>query len=147
MTFIFRNRTIFWDIPKWNRGQTKWDGGSTTFQSKPHNPNAISFLFSPRLRFLNRGKEVHISTQSQLWMKVSNFKVFGETIGLFGLQDLCTPLVFLKDPNFNGQNMHLDWLDTKFCQGPHYNRGQSTTSWAHRRIKNPPNKIKDLSAH
>ena len=29
MTFIFRNRTIFWDIPKWNRGQTKWDGGST----------------------------------------------------------------------------------------------------------------------
>ena len=28
MTFIFRNRTIFWDISKWNRGQTKWDGGS-----------------------------------------------------------------------------------------------------------------------
>ena len=28
MTFIFRNGTIFWDIPKWNRGQTKWDGGS-----------------------------------------------------------------------------------------------------------------------
>ena len=26
MTFIFRNRTTFWDIPKWNRGQTKWDG-------------------------------------------------------------------------------------------------------------------------
>ena len=22
MTFIFRNRTIFWNIPKWNRGQT-----------------------------------------------------------------------------------------------------------------------------
>ena len=19
---------MFWDIPKWNRGQTKWDGGS-----------------------------------------------------------------------------------------------------------------------
>ena len=28
MTFIFKNRTIFWDISKWNRGQTKWDGGS-----------------------------------------------------------------------------------------------------------------------
>ena len=28
MTFIFRNRTIFWDIPKWNKGQTKWDGRS-----------------------------------------------------------------------------------------------------------------------
>ena len=32
MTFIFRNRTIFWDIPKWNRGQTKWDGGSIDFK-------------------------------------------------------------------------------------------------------------------
>ena len=30
MTFIFRNRTIFWDIPKWNKGQTKWDGGSNS---------------------------------------------------------------------------------------------------------------------
>ena len=25
MTFIFKNMTIFWDIPKWNRGQTNWD--------------------------------------------------------------------------------------------------------------------------
>ena len=31
MTFIFRNRTIFWDISKWNRGQKKWDGGSNIF--------------------------------------------------------------------------------------------------------------------
>ena len=29
MTFIFRNRTIFWDISKWNKGQKKWDGGSS----------------------------------------------------------------------------------------------------------------------
>ena len=28
MTFIFRNRTIFWDISTWNRGQKKWNGGS-----------------------------------------------------------------------------------------------------------------------
>ena len=28
MNFIFRNRTIFWDVSKWNRGQKKWDGGS-----------------------------------------------------------------------------------------------------------------------
>ena len=33
MTFIFRNRTIFWDISKWNRWQKKWDGGSTFFYS------------------------------------------------------------------------------------------------------------------
>ena len=32
MTFIFRNRTIFWDISKWNRGQKKWDGGSIYFE-------------------------------------------------------------------------------------------------------------------
>ena len=31
MIFIFRNRTIFWDISKWNRGQTKWDGGSNFY--------------------------------------------------------------------------------------------------------------------
>ena len=31
MTFIFRNRTIFWDISKWNRGQKKWDRASTCF--------------------------------------------------------------------------------------------------------------------
>ena len=31
MTFIFRNRTIFWDIPKRNREQTKWDGGSMSY--------------------------------------------------------------------------------------------------------------------
>ena len=33
MTFIFRNWTTFWDIPKWNRGQTKWDGGSIYFSA------------------------------------------------------------------------------------------------------------------
>ena len=40
MTFIFRNRTIFWDILKWNRGQTKWDGGSNIF----HNYWPIVFI-------------------------------------------------------------------------------------------------------
>ena len=33
MTFIFKNRTIFWDISKWNRGQKKRDGGSIFFVS------------------------------------------------------------------------------------------------------------------
>ena len=28
MTSNFRNRTMFWDILKWNRGQTNQDGGS-----------------------------------------------------------------------------------------------------------------------
>ena len=46
MTFIFRNRTIFWDISKWNRGQKKWDGGSNniiiiwTREPSPHIPKA-----------------------------------------------------------------------------------------------------------
>ena len=26
MVFNFRNKTIIWDISKWNRGQTNWDG-------------------------------------------------------------------------------------------------------------------------
>ena len=33
MTFIFRNRTIFWNISKWNREQKKWDGGSTILRA------------------------------------------------------------------------------------------------------------------
>ena len=32
MIFIFRNKTIFWDISKWNRGQKKWDGGSSLLE-------------------------------------------------------------------------------------------------------------------
>ena len=31
MTFIFRNRTIFWNISKWNKRQKKWDGESIFF--------------------------------------------------------------------------------------------------------------------
>ena len=31
MTFIFRNRTIFWNISKWNKGQKKWDRESNFF--------------------------------------------------------------------------------------------------------------------
>ena len=31
MNFIFRNRTIFWDISKWNKGKKKWEGGSIIF--------------------------------------------------------------------------------------------------------------------
>ena len=34
MTSIFRNIIIFWDISKWNRGQTNWDGGSTFFVAR-----------------------------------------------------------------------------------------------------------------
>ena len=61
MTFIFRNKTIFWDISKWNRGQKKWDGGSTKhakngkFQILP--PFLVSFL-SGHLVF----SHVHIYT-------------------------------------------------------------------------------------
>ena len=34
MTFIVRNMTIFWDILKWNREQTKWDKGSNKLTSE-----------------------------------------------------------------------------------------------------------------
>ena len=34
MTFIFRNRTIFWDISKWNRGQKKVGQREYNFQGR-----------------------------------------------------------------------------------------------------------------
>ena len=44
MTFIFRNRTIFWDISKWNRGQKKWDGGSNNNNDDvSHGHKAMTF--------------------------------------------------------------------------------------------------------
>ena len=58
MTLIFRNWTTFWDIPKWNRGQTKWDGGSIrklgvghTFATlaKTNKQGSVQyFLYTPR---------------------------------------------------------------------------------------------------
>ena len=50
MTFIFRNRTIFWDIPKWNRGQTKWDGGGNQIVHKQ--AQAYSSNIYPKLEHL-----------------------------------------------------------------------------------------------
>ena len=44
MTFIFRNRTIFWDISKQNRGQTKWDGGSIILDKEWSNMAACQQL-------------------------------------------------------------------------------------------------------
>ena len=36
--------TIFWDIPKWNRGQIKWDGGSIIFENGALHFNQVYFL-------------------------------------------------------------------------------------------------------
>ena len=46
MTFIFRNKTIFWDISKWNRGQTKWDGGQTKWDGGQTNSHLSLLLTS-----------------------------------------------------------------------------------------------------
>ena len=54
MTFIFRNRNIFWDVSKWNRGQKKWDGGSNSFF-----PFSLIFFFE-KLFLYNSS---YISTQ------------------------------------------------------------------------------------
>ena len=45
MTFIFRNRTIFWDISKWNRGQKKRDGGSNIYPSFICHVNQLTGLW------------------------------------------------------------------------------------------------------
>ena len=52
MTFIFRNKTIFWDISKWNRGQKKWNG--------------MSILISPTCEFHGRNKFDHDTKDMQL---------------------------------------------------------------------------------
>ena len=39
MTFIFKNRTIFWNISKWNKGQKKWEGGSNNNNNNNNNNN------------------------------------------------------------------------------------------------------------
>ena len=53
MTFIFRNRTIFWDISKWNRRQKKWDGESITQKLKTALICFQNILFKhPKLRIM-----------------------------------------------------------------------------------------------
>ena len=50
MTLIFRNWTTFWDIPKWNRGQTKWDGGSINLPNShlPLEPLIVNYILSKK---------------------------------------------------------------------------------------------------
>ena len=48
MTFIFRNRTIFWDISKWNNGQTNYDGRSISYL------NQILFLIVVNIEVGNK---------------------------------------------------------------------------------------------
>ena len=52
MNFIFRNRKIFWDISKWNKGQKKWDGGSIkefVIVALLFNSLLTSFIYIPPL--------------------------------------------------------------------------------------------------
>ena len=76
MTFIFRNRTIFWDIPKRNRGQTKWDGESICIYSiRP-----IFFVLFEKLNFLRKyhllsclpfkNVEVSKTTRKKIYQKI-----------------------------------------------------------------------------
>ena len=37
ITFIFRNKTIFWNISRWNKGQKEWDRGSKNLQHYSNN--------------------------------------------------------------------------------------------------------------
>ena len=48
MNFIFRNRPTFWDIPKWNRRQTNWDGENIYLYFSILN-SEIAFIAAPDL--------------------------------------------------------------------------------------------------
>ena len=43
MFFNFRNRTIFWDIPKWNKGQTNQNGWNIKETKITKNEKVIVF--------------------------------------------------------------------------------------------------------
>ena len=65
MTFIFRNITIFWDIPKWNRGQTKWDRGSIKILHFSHfYKHKTTLLYTPP-SFPSKTRNHNIKQQSK----------------------------------------------------------------------------------
>ena len=49
--------TIFWDILKWNRGQTQWDGGSSNYHEPTYSLCSNLFVMFEKLNFL---KEYHL---------------------------------------------------------------------------------------
>ena len=67
MTFIFRNRTIFWDISKWNRGQTKWDGGSIwiAYLFMIHDTLIYKFKYSKTLFHKKKKEKKVVLTNSE----------------------------------------------------------------------------------
>ena len=52
MTFIFRNKTLFWNILKWNRGQKNWDGWISILQ--------IDILYIIYILFLIKKKVIYL---------------------------------------------------------------------------------------
>ena len=88
MTFIFRNRTIFWDISKWNRWQKKWDRGSninysslsslSSFLSLPlslslsWNRSTIQSLLNQPHQKLNQSPNQHHHWTIELATRITN---------------------------------------------------------------------------
>ena len=58
MTFIFRNRTIFWNILKWNRGQKNETEGVQYYIYMYQNLKAgnlyLNVIFAVRIIFIQR---------------------------------------------------------------------------------------------
>ena len=74
MTFIFRNRTIFWDILKWNRGQKKWDGGSNPKYAYYTKVDVQLFFDFPKIQKVQNNGQV--SPNSNIIEMISTFICF-----------------------------------------------------------------------
>ena len=61
--------TIFWDISKWNRRQTKWNGGSTFYEQIEKKEMTFNYL-----RLLVWNQRPHIPMQKGWILKNPNLK-------------------------------------------------------------------------
>ena len=77
MTFIFRNMTIFWDIPKWlpkwNKGQTNWNEGSNILL----NPTHTFMAADPSLEKANHAHMRERERESLGWQWLCHWSVCG----------------------------------------------------------------------
>ena len=82
--FIFRSKTIFWDIPKWNRGQTNQDGGNITFKhcnTKPRKQINKKRSLSPRLTHPSPLYSVQVFPTPQRWWIMDGARFQPRTMG------------------------------------------------------------------
>ena len=67
MTFIFRNRTIFWDISKWNKGQKKV--GQREYELRRSSFKAFDNIVKKHEYFYNKMSIIYRSSKKNNYYK------------------------------------------------------------------------------